>query len=97
MKYEFQAVDGEIIEREYRMKDAPAFGTTIEVDGKFYERIASLPQVNGNPIKDRYPVVSESLPRGLTGVQCDSIGRPVIHNADEHRRVAESCGLIHER
>lgn len=96
MRYEFRATDGETITREYRMANAPPFGTVIEQDGKQYERICSMPQVVGNQIKDRYPVVSDSLPRGLTGVDKDHKGRPVIYNRREHDRVAESCGLKHE-
>jgi len=96
MKYEFQAEDGETIEREYRMSEAPAFGSKIEIGGKVYERVASVPHVNGDPVKDRYPVVSNSLPRNLKGYEKDAQGRPIIHNKREHDRIHKECGLIRE-
>lgn len=95
MRYEFQAQDGEIIERDYPMKDAPPFGTIIEVNGKKYERVVSASvQVDTRFTQWTYPIVSNALPRKIPGCQHDSKGRPIIENARHHERIAKDYGMV---
>lgn len=60
--YEFQADDGEVIERVRPMARAPRIGSVLRVKGKVYRRVASL-GVGSAGIVREYRHVAHSLPR----------------------------------
>lgn len=94
MIYEFEADDGERIERNMPMAEAPPLGSAIVVDGKTYRRVASLPP--GSPAPVWKPYVSSRLPRNLDGFDCNPQGKPIIHTQAEERRAASMLGWERE-
>lgn len=94
MLYEFQSLrDGRVIEREFRIAEAPPLGSTIVVDGEEFERIVSQPHVNMQPSHWNYPVVSRSLPRRLEGCEHTPDGKPIIRNKAHERELASKFDL----
>lgn len=98
MRYQFQADDGEVIERDYRMKDAPELGYKITIDGKEYARILSEPAFVGLAEHDSndYPRVSRALPKYTKGCPLNDKGQPVILNKAHERRVLRATGYTRE-
>ena len=87
---------GECIELTYSMRDAPAIGTTVEVDGKRLTRVVSEFQVDPATNRSQYPYVSNSLPRGLAGCRTNSQGKPVIMSRRHERNVMAQHGYAKE-
>ena len=98
MLYQFKASDGEIIERDYRMKDAPELGHTITVEGKEYARILSEPAFVGLAEYDsnEYPRVSRALPKFTKGCPLNEKGQPVILNKAHERKILKQEGFSRE-
>lgn len=103
MLYEFQEVGGtQVIERDYRMKDAPELGTVILVDGKAFQRILSASsQIDAGvrQIVGGYPYLSYQLPRETPG--CEKVdrpghhshGRPIIRSRQHEREIGAALGM----
>lgn len=97
MLYQFKNLKtGEIIERDFPMREAPELGTAIRFKGKNYHRILSMPSSVGLAEWDQdiYPKVSRSLPRNLEGCPHDSKGRPIILNKQHEREVLKRTGYV---
>ena len=96
--YQFQASDGEIIERDYRMKDAPELGFQITVGNKAYARILSEPAFVGLAECDSndYPRVSRALPKYTKNCPLNEKGQPVILNKAHEREVLRATGYTRE-
>lgn len=89
MLYQFKSDDGEIIERDFRMKDAPDLGAVVRFKGKSYRRILSLPASVGLAEHDSndYPRVSRALPKFTKNCPLNDKGQPVILNKAHERRI----------
>ena len=98
MLYQFKSNDGEIIERDFRMKDAPDLGHPIEVNGKTYKRILSLPASVGlaEYDQDQFPRVSRCLPKYTKNCPLNEKGQPVILNKAHERRILKQEGYTRE-
>lgn len=97
MLYEFQLVGGtEVIEKYFRVAEAPEIGATIWHGGKLYRRIFSTPDVDAG-VKQKvhgYPYVARNLPKGLPGAEADTrTGNPVITSQSHEREFAARHGL----
>lgn len=103
MLYQFQADDGEVIERNYSMKEAPELGQAIEVDGKVFRRILSMPASAGLGEYDGndYPRVSHAMPRFLEGAEHvtepgKNYGKVIIESAQQARELCRRHGFTRE-
>ena len=98
MLYQFQSDDGEVIERDYRMSNAPELGQKVTVNGKAYHRILSLPASVGLAEYDEndYPRVSRALPKFTKGCPLNEKGQPVILNKAHERRILKQEGYTRE-
>lgn len=92
MKYEFTDVDGNIVEIEMPMRDAPSIGSIIERDGRRLTRIASAMQVDPGTNRSQYPYVSNSLPRNLVGCKATKLGKPIVESKRHEREVMARHG-----
>lgn len=92
MKYEFEDPDGNVVEIDLRMAEAPPIGGIIERDGRSLRRIASLPQVDPGTNRGQYPYVSHSLPRRLAGCRTTRQGKPIIESKRHERNVMAQHG-----
>lgn len=92
--YDYQAKDGETIERFYEMSKAPA---RIKVRGKTFAKVISGGVVNGRQISTAtwgYPRVSNQLPKWLAGCKHDKKGRPIITSQRHERQLTSRHGLV---
>lgn len=87
---------GESCELVFAMKDAPSIGTTVEVDGKQFVRVANDYQVDPGTNRSQYPYVSNSLPRRLAGCKTDNKGKPIIESRRHERNVMAQHGYEKE-
>ena len=92
MKYEFTDADGNIVEIEMSMRDAPSIGSIIERDGRRLTRIASAMQVDPGTNRSQYPYVSNSLPRNLVGCKTTKLGKPIVESKRHEREVMARHG-----
>jgi len=92
MKYEFTDDDGNLIEIEMPMREAPSIGSIIERDGRRLTRIASAMQVDPGTNRSQYPYVSNSLPRNLTGCKTTKLGKPIVESKRHEREVMARHG-----
>ncbi len=99
--YQFQAEDGEIVEREIPMKDAPDFGTIVTVDGKDYARIISerICVADAMIKMDNigFPRPSRSMGKWTPGCDHDKDGRPIIESKRHEKGLCERHGYVAER
>jgi len=93
MKYEFLDSDGNVVEIEMPMRDAPSIGSIIEHEGRALTRIASAMQVDPGTNRHTYPYVSNALPRNLEGCKTNRIGKPVIMSKRHEREVMARHGF----
>jgi hypothetical protein len=93
MKYEFLDVEGNVVEIEMPMRDAPSIGSIIEREGRVLTRIASAMQVDPGTNRHMYPYVSNALPRNLEGCKSTRIGKPVIMSKRHEREVMARHGF----
>lgn len=92
MKYEFTDDDGNLVEIEMPMRDAPSIGSIIERDGRRLTRIASAMQVDPGTNRSQYPYVSNSLPRNLAGCKTTKLGKPIVESKRHEREVMARHG-----
>jgi hypothetical protein len=92
MKYEFEDSQGNVVELDMRMSEAPAIGDIITHDGVTLRRIASIPQVDAGTCRGQYPYVSHALPRKLAGCQTTRDGKPIIKSKRHERNVMSQHG-----
>ena len=98
MIYEFIDDDGELIEANFPMTDAPKIGGAYVVTNAAgvqvpATRIVSAPVVRGDPWK---PYVSSRLPRNLAGVNCTPAGKPIIETRAQERNIAAKFEMERE-
>jgi hypothetical protein len=97
--YEFQLVGGtEVVERHFRMSEAPDLGAPLVINGKTYRRIVSIPQIDAD-VQNRvhgYPHVSHTLPRNVGDCEHDSRGRPIIRSRLHEKEVCAQTGRIRD-
>ena len=86
--YQFQADDGEVIERFYPIREAPPLGAVLRVSGKKFRRIVSLP----GSLPDFKPYSTNAIPRRTPGFRHDRRGKPVVENRQQERRYAKRMG-----
>lgn len=100
--YQFQANDGEIIEKECPMKGPkhPKKGKRIVRKGKTFKRILSTGiTVDSEGIRmDNigYPRASRSMKKWLPGANHDKAGRPIIESKRHERSMCDRHGYIRE-
>ena len=92
MKYEFTDTDGNIVEIEMSMRDAPSIGSIIERDGRLLTRIASAMQVDPGTNRSQYPYVSNALPRRLEGCRSTPAGKPIVESKRHERELMARHG-----
>lgn len=83
---------GDTCELVFAMKDAPAIGTTVTVDGREWTRVISDFQVDPATNRSQYPYVSNALPRNLDGCKTNSQGKPVIMSRRHERNIMAKFG-----
>lgn len=93
MKYEFLDSEGNVVELDMRMGDAPAIGDIITHDGRELRRVASIPQVDPGTNRHQYPYVSHALPRRMAGCKTTREGKPIIESKRHERNVMAQHGL----
>ena len=93
MRYEFLDTEGNVVEIDMRMSEAPSIGSIITHEGKTLTRIASTPQVDPGTNRHQYPYVSTALPRGLDGCKTTRQGKPVIMSKRHEREVMARHGF----
>ena len=92
MFYEFKAKDGEVIDRQYPMSEAPELGTKIKVEGKVFVRMIST---DIEVVEEFIPYVARSKPKGLPGCRVDKkSGHSVIENKKQEREIARVRGEV---
>lgn len=95
MKYEFSDSDGNVIEIDMPMRDAPSIGSIITRDGKELTRIASLSvQVDPATNRSQYPYVSQALPRNLSGCKTAKGGKPIVESKRHEREIMARHGYV---
>jgi hypothetical protein len=93
MKYEFINRDGDVVEIDMPMRDAPSIGAEVVVDGVPLVRIASCVQVDPGTNRSQYPYVSTALPRNLPGCKTNRAGKPIIMSKRHERNVMARHGF----
>jgi hypothetical protein len=93
MLYEFLDNEGNVVEIEMRMREAPSIGSIIVHEGKTLTRIASAMQVDPGTNRSQYPYVSTALPRKLEGCKTNRQGKPVIMSKRHEREVMARHGF----
>lgn len=93
-EYVFQKDDGEEVELFYPMKDAPAIGSQISLDGVTLTRVASSSQVSAavGVATHGYPYTSLSMPRWSKGCKHTKDGKPIIQSQRHERQVMSLLG-----
>jgi len=95
MKYEFQDADGNVVEIDMMMRDAPSIGSIIEHDGRRLTRIASVSvQVDPAANRSQYPYVSHALPRNLAGCKVANGGKPIVESKRHEREIMARHGYV---
>jgi hypothetical protein len=89
MRYEYRNKQGDTRIVEAPMAEAPPWTLTFRPDGSWDECAANDPLAwtrvhsfltNGNLIKDRYPIVSHTLPKGIKGLPRGRNGETVVRS-----------------
>lgn len=93
MIYEFLDPDGNVVEIDFPMREAPSIGSIINHEGRTLTRIASTPQVDPGTNRHQYPYVSTSLPRRLEGCKTNRQGKPIIMSKRHERNVMAQHGF----
>ncbi len=89
--YEFVNVDtGDKKDIFFHSSDAPSIGEEVCQDGQSYKRIPSFHLDHAGIARKthKYPYVSKSLPRNLSGCELNSHGQPIIKSQAHERNVA---------
>tara|TARA_R110002124_G_scaffold113388_1_gene267712 strand:+ start:9878 stop:10180 length:303 start_codon:yes stop_codon:yes gene_type:complete len=97
--YAFVDNNGAEVESFFSFDDVPSIGDKVEIDGVECTRVASfiLDTAGIERKTHKYPYVSRSLPRNLSGVgNYDKQGRPVIRSQAHERNVASEHGYVKE-
>jgi hypothetical protein len=95
MKYEFQDPDGNVVEIDMPMRDAPSIGSIIERDGVRLTRVPSLSvQVDPATNRSQYPYVSQALPRNLAGCKTAKGGKPIVESKRHEREIMSRHGYV---
>lgn len=104
--YTFQSADGEAREIAFSMRDAPATGEQIDIDGKVFTRVPDLPQLSGVERKTwGYPRLSNSLPTTTNGCKMVrqkkangtySRPKPLIESQRHEREVMARNDLVRD-
>jgi hypothetical protein len=95
MKYEFSDSDGNVIEIDMPMRDAPSIGSIIVCDGKELTRIPSMSvQVDPATNRSQYPYVSQALPRNLAGCKTAKGGKPIVESKRHEREIMSRHGYV---
>lgn len=95
MKYEFTDPDGNLVEIDMPMRDAPSIGSIIEHNGMRLTRIPSTSvQVDPASNRSQYPYVSHALPRNLSGCKVAVGGKPIIESKRHEREVMARHGYV---
>jgi hypothetical protein len=95
MKYEFQDSDGNLIELDYPMREAPSIGSIIEHEGRRLTRVPSLSvQVDPATNRSQYPYVSQALPRNLAGCKTAKGGKPIVESKRHEREIMARHGYV---
>lgn len=93
--YQFRSDDGDIIERNYPMAEAPDLGFAVVEKGKTYKRILSVDiQIE----KEFKPYESIACTRGVEKFDSSikvnkKTGRPIISSRAQEKAVAKQLGL----
>jgi hypothetical protein len=93
MKYEFEDENGNLVEINLPMREAPSIGSIITHDGRTLRRIASLVQVDPATNRSQYPYVSTALPRRLEGCRTDKKGKPIVTSKRHEREIMARHGF----
>lgn len=95
MKYEFQDPDGNVVEIDMSMRDAPSIGSIINHGGRQLTRIASISvQVDPATNRSQYPYVSHALPRNLAGCKTAKGGKPIVESKRHEREIMAKHGYV---
>jgi hypothetical protein len=92
MKYEFTDPDGNVVEIEMPMREAPSIGSIITRDGVSLTRIPSAMQVDPATNRHQYPYVSQALPRNLAGCKTARGGKPIVESKRHEREIMAKHG-----
>jgi hypothetical protein len=95
MIYEFQDLEGNVVELHFSMKEVPSIGCIITRDGKELTRIASTTvQVDPATNRSQYPYVSQCLPRNLAGCKTFRNGKPIVESKRHEREIMARHGYV---
>jgi hypothetical protein len=97
MQYEFQAMDGEVIERSFPMINAPRIGAKVTRGGKEFFRVISRKVGNATAYDhDQYPKVSTTLPQWCDGAEHTDRGRAIIRSRRHQDELCRQHGYIRD-
>ena len=99
--YEFQADDGERIDRHYPVSKAPKLGAKIVSGGKVYRRIISTNQSVGVAYDfGSYPKVSSTLPQFCDGAEHvesgNQRGKAIIESRQHENNLCRQHGFTRD-
>jgi hypothetical protein len=91
-EYVFEGLDGQFVERFYKMSEAPKLGECVTIDGQPFTRVPTLPRAR--VVADRH-VASRSLPKYYkhhreAGGKFDDQGRCLF---DSMRQIDETMAV----
>lgn len=93
MKYEFSDEQGQVVELDMPMSQAPSIGSAIVHEGRRLVRIPSAVQVDPATNRSQYPYVSHALPRNLAGCKTAGGGKPIITSKRHERNIMSRHGF----
>ena len=96
-EYLFESRTGEQRRHFFSMSDAPSIGTDVQIDGEHYTRLPETDvQVDVGAIRYKYPYVSQSLPKNLSGCETNKQGKPIIKSRAHEANVAAEHGYVRD-